>query len=271
MSLIILGTDLAPLRNWPAASAVLGFALAVAPVWAQGSRSCSEIEALMRKTDIRILAGERALMDDGTMQHPVFVHMTDEAYRTGRRRDTWKANVAAYELAKILEIYIIPPYVEVEINGKHASASWGLDNVIMNAVQRLQRNVQPPDPEAFNKQMAVVRVFDELVNHGRAPSDLLITKDWQLWIIGPSQGFLPATTVDPANLVRCDRRLLAKLRTINRAELMSKLAHWLTKEEVDALNMRAARIVKFFDREVASKGETAVLFELDRTRARCAL
>src|SRR5437870_5128391 len=46
----------------------------------------------------------------------------------------------------------MPPYIEVDVNGKPASVSWGLDNVIMNEVQRNQRNVQPPDMEAWNKQ-----------------------------------------------------------------------------------------------------------------------
>ena len=253
-------------------AACLALNLSLEPGSAQAKRSCSEIEAFMRNARTNILRGESALMDDGTTQHRVFVHTNDESRALFQNRDTWKANVAAYELAKILEINIMPPYVEAKVNGKPASVSWGLDDVIMNEVQRNERNVQPPDPEAWNKQMDVVRVFDELVYDGRAPSDLLITRNWQLWIIGPSQAFRPNKTIqNPGNLVKCDRKLLTKMRTLDKDVLMIKLGNWLTKEEIEALHARAAQIVGFFDREVAAKGEAAVLFDLDRSGSPCAL
>src|SRR5262252_6456413 len=233
---------------------------------AQGKRSCEDIETFMRNAKLTISRGESALMDNGTLQHRVFVHTENESYRDQENRDTWKANVAAYELAKILQINIIPPYVEIAVNGTSASVSWGLDDVMMDVVQLKQRNIQPPDLEAWNRQMDVVQVFDELVYGGRAPSDLLITRDWQAWVIGPSQGFRPNPNIrNPANLVKCDRKLLARMRTLDKDVLTIKLGNWLTKEEIEALRARATKIVGFFDREIATKGEAAVLFDLDRS------
>jgi glyoxylase-like metal-dependent hydrolase (beta-lactamase superfamily II) len=103
----------------------------------------------MRNTKIKVLEGEEVLMDDGTMQHRGFVHTRDENYRDYENRDTWKANIAGYELAKILQLKIMPPYVETKLNGRPASVSWYLDDVIMDEAERSQRNVQPPDLEAF--------------------------------------------------------------------------------------------------------------------------
>ena len=254
-------------------AACLALGLALAPASAQAKRSCQEIEAFLRNAKMNVPKGLSVVMDDGTMQHRAFLHTNDEsAVPLQRYRDTWKANVAAYELARMLEINIIPPYVEGKVDGKPASLSWGLDDVIMDEVQRNQRNVQPPDLEAWSKQMYVVRVFDDLVYDGRAPSDLLITRDWQAWIIGPSQGFRPNKNIqNPQNLVKCDRKLLAKMRTLNKDVLTSKLGKWLTKEEIGALDARAGKIVEFFDKEVAAKGEAAVLFDLDRSGVPCAL
>ncbi|HEX6315273.1 MAG TPA: hypothetical protein VFZ73_10465 [Gemmatimonadaceae bacterium] len=255
----------------------LVYCLALAQPSAQAKRSCDEIEAFMRSAKVQVLNPPMAVMDDENMQHRVFVHTSDDsnaplAVRHAKYRDTWKANVAAYELARLLEINIMPPYVEGTVEGKPASLSWGLDDVIMDGVQLQQRNVQPPDLEAWNKQMYVVRVFDELIYGGRAPSDLLITKDWQVWIIGPSQGFRPSKTIqNPENLVKCDRKLLAKMRSLGKDVLISKLGNWLTGEEIEALHARAGMIVAFFDREIAAKGEAAVLFDLDRSGVPCAL
>jgi hypothetical protein len=102
----------------------LALAVTMGPVSAQARRSCADIEAFMRSAKTTVLRGEIAVMDDGAAQHRVFIHTDDGVVVPGRYRDSWKANVAAYELAKILEINIIPPYVEVTVNGTSASASW---------------------------------------------------------------------------------------------------------------------------------------------------
>jgi hypothetical protein len=241
---------------------------------AEPARSCSEIETFLRNANLKVLGNIRAVMDNGVMQHPVFIHTSDETYRPEGEgdRDTWKAAVAAYELAKILQINITPPQVEIRVDGTPASVSWGLDGVIMDEAQRTQRNVQPPDADAFNRQMDVLRVFEELLYKGAAPTDLLFTTGWQLWILTPSQAFLPSKTLrNPANLVRCDRKLLAKMRTLETATLAAKLGRWLTEEEIDGLYARTVQIVGLFDGKIASKGEGAVLFDLDRSGSSCAL
>ena len=74
---------------------------------------------------------------------------------------------------------------------------------------------------------------------------------------------------EPKNLVQCDRRLLAKLRTLDKGVLNEKLFRRLKKSEIDALAARAGRIVEFFDKEVASKGEGAVLYDFPRTQEAC--
>lgn len=239
---------------------------------AQTQRLCDEMEAFMRKATLTVIKAPSALMDDGRTKQRVFVHTNDESRTQFPNRDTWKANVAAYELARMLQINIMPPYVETTVNGTAGSVSWGLDNVMMDDVQRRQRKLQAPDVEAWEQQMHVVQVFDELVYDGRAPSDLLITKDWRLWIIGPSQAFRPITTLqNPGNLVRCDRKLLKRIRALDRNVLKARLGKWLLEDEIDALDARAVAIVQIFEGQIAARGEAAVLFDLDRSGPLCAL
>jgi hypothetical protein len=47
------------------------------------------------------------------------------------------------------------------------------------------------------------------------------------------------------------------------------LGRWLTKGEVEGLMARRDVIVQFFDKEVAAKGEAAVLYDLPRSRETC--
>jgi hypothetical protein len=69
--------------------------------------------------------------------------------------------------------------------------------------------------------------------------------------------------------VQCDRRLLAKMKELNSEVLKEKMRRYLTGTEIDGLLARRDKIVKFFEDEVAKKGEAAVLFDLPRVGQPC--
>ncbi|MBZ5591518.1 MAG: hypothetical protein LAP39_04735 [Acidobacteriia bacterium] len=185
-------------------------------------------------------------------------------------RDFWGYNVAGYELAKILELNMVPPYVARTVGGHQASLSWWVDGAIME-LDRRNRKMEPPDLGGWNKQMYAVRVWHQLIFDADPNlTNLLISTDWQLWIIDCTRAFRTRKDLgDPKDLVQCDRKLLAKLRTLDKDELNQKLSHWLRKSEIDALVVRASKIVDFFDKEVAAKGEGAVLYDVPRTSQPC--
>jgi hypothetical protein len=69
-----------------------------------------------------------------------------------------------------------------------------------------------------------------------------------------------ATLQDQKNLVMCDRKLLAQLRTID-AKSLASLKPYVNDGEIKGLLGRRDKIVKFFDDQVAQKGEAAVLYD----------
>ena len=141
----------------------------------------------------------------------------------------------------------------------------------MMEYDRRGQKIEVPDKESWNKQMYAVRVLHQLV-YDTDPNltNLLITKDWQLWVIDFTRAFrLYKTLRDPKDLVQCDRRLLAKLRALDKDTLQQNLGRWLTKAEVNAATARAAKIVEFFDKEIAAKGEAAVLYDFPRSQQAC--
>jgi hypothetical protein len=221
---------------------------------------------------------KRATLEYNGMKHDAAIQTIDiskSSYETTRGielnfRDSWKYNVAGYELAKILELNMVPPYVERLVGGHEASLSWWVDEAMME-LDRKQHKLEAPDVEAWNKQMYAVRVWHELI-YDTDPNltNLLVSKDWQLWIIDFTRAFrLYKELRNPKDLVQCDRKLLAKLRTLDRDTLREKLARWLTKSEIDGIVARAGRIVGFFDKEAAAKGEAAVLFNFPRSQQAC--
>ena len=71
------------------------------------------------------------------------------------------------------------------------------------------------------------------------------------------------------DLEQWDRRLLANLRKLTKPVLLQKLKPYLNAMEIDALLARRDKIVKFFDAEIAAKGESAVMFDLPRVGQTC--
>ena len=258
--------------SWPAA-------------WAE-NLTCSEMEEFMRlgkivqKKDIPkgITLPTRATLEYNGRRHDAAVQTVDiskASYQTAKGtelnfRDFWGYNVAGYELAKILELNMVPPYVTRNVGGNQAALSWWIDDSMME-IDRKNRKMDPPDLDSWNKQMYAVRVWHQLIfDTDPNLTNILITKDWQIWIIDFTRAFrLRKDLRDPKDLVQCDRKLLAKLRTLDKDELNQKLSRWLKKSEIDALVARAAKIVNFFDKEVAAKGEGAVLYDFPRTSQAC--
>jgi len=220
----------------------------------------------------------RATLDNGTLRHDAAIQTADireASYTTPRGtelnfRDTWKFNVAGYELAKMLELNMVPPYVERRVNGGPASFSWWVNDTMMEQ-DRVLRKLTPPDVGSWNDQMLAGRLFRELI----ADSDFnmtntLITKDWRVWLIDFSRAFRLAKTLQfPGEVTRVDRKLLTNLRALNRELLQGKLGAWLSKAEIDAVIARRDAIVGIVDKQIATKSEAAILYDLSRVKEAC--
>jgi hypothetical protein len=141
----------------------------------------------------------------------------------------------------------------------------------MLEVERMRKNLPPPDLESWNRQMYVARVFHQLIYNSDANlTNFVITPDWQLWMIDFTRAFRASKDLEnPKNLVQCDRKLLAKLRELNKPLLRERLKPYLGDMEIDGLLARRDKIVAFFDKEIAQKGEEAVLFDLPRSGQPC--
>jgi hypothetical protein len=213
----------------------------------------------------------RLTLSDGTTTHDASFQSIDE-HKTRNELadgtieinfvDSYKYNVAAYTLAELLGVDgMLPVYVERKWNGNLGSLSWWLP-VKMDEGERLQRKLRAPDQEAWNKQMYKIRVFDELV-YDTDPNltNVLVGEDWKIWRVDFSRAFrLSKDLKDSKNLVQCDRQLFEKLKTLDGNELEQKTRNYLTKYEVQGVMARRDKIVAYFQKLIAEKGENNVLY-----------
>jgi hypothetical protein len=213
----------------------------------------------------------RLTLTDGTVTHYAHFQGVDEHAALKQLPsgaevgfvDSYKYNIAAYRLAELIGMDdVLPVYVERKWQGNPGSLSWWLP-VKMDEEERRRKGLKAPDADAWNNQMYRIRVFDQLVDDTDANlTNVLIGEDWKIWRIDFSRAFRSKKDLkDPqANLVRCDRQLLEKLKTLDGKELAEKTKHYLDKDDVKAVMARRDKIVEHFQKLVAEKGENEVLY-----------
>src|SRR3984893_3479378 len=200
----------------------------------------------------------RLTLTDGTVTHDASFQSIDEHKPTMQLAsgselnfvDSYKYNIAAYQLAELLGLDdMLPVYVARKWKGDEGSLSWWVP-VKMDEEERHKQKLTAPDADAWNNQMYKVRVLDQLVYDKDANlTNVLIGEDWKIWRVDFTRAFrLSKDLKDPKDLVRCDRQLFEKLKALNENELGEKTKHYLTKDEVKAVMARRDKVVAQFQK-----------------------
>ncbi len=177
--------------------------------------------------------------------------------------DSYHFNIAAYDLASLLEIDdMVPITVEREWDGKKGSLSWWVDNVKMDEEERVKKAIPPPDSHSWNSQMHRIRVFSQLIyDTDRNVQNILITGDWKLWIIDFTRAFRTVRKIpEEEDLLKCERGLYRRLRELGKDAVSLAVGDHLTRWEIEALMARRDLIMKRFQRLITEKGESRVLY-----------
>ena len=214
----------------------------------------------------------RATLTDGQLTHDAHIQTVDiaqQVFEAGRNtelnfKDTYRYNIAGYRVAKLVGLTTVPMSVERSIEGKVAAVTWWVDDVQMDEKERMKTKSQGPDPVKTNKQIQIMRIWDELIqNRDRNQGNILWTHDWTMWLIDHTRAFrLNTNLLKPEQLSRCDRGLLERLRAVTPEALAQAVGNSLTKQEQEALLARRDKIIKHYDERIARLGEPVVLFTL---------
>ena len=217
----------------------------------------------------------RLTLSDGTTTHDagfqsIDDRASDEDRRQGRRRagerdfvDTYKYNVAAYELARTLAVDdMMPVTVTRRWENKDGSLTWWVDDVLMDEDERVKSKTQPPAALAFQRERMRMFVFAELVGDvDRNRGNILYTKDWRVIMIDFTRAFrLHRNVRVPTTLSTIDRRLWERLPSLTSDDVTRAVGANLTPEEVASLMARRDAITAHYARLISEKGERAVIY-----------
>lgn len=205
-------------------------------------------------------------LDDGEIKRRGFFKVTDRP-RSRLLPDSYKNEIAAYELNKLLGLHLVPPIVEREINDKRGSLSLFLEGFLREG-QRRRRNIEPTDPKRFKETLEELRVFENLTySRGlcqqRALEDIFIMQEenWKVWRVDFSEAFNPTLElITDCEITCCSRRLFQNLQKLDSNVVKDKLNPYLNDKEIDALLKRKELIVEIIRKLIEERGEDSVLF-----------
>jgi len=175
--------------------------------------------------------------------------------------DTWKTEIAAYLVDRIIGLELVPATVQRRYDGKDGSMQWWVESE-MEEGDRLKNRITPPDMNAWNRQQFTMLLFDNLIyNTDRNLGNILLTKDFEVRLIDHSRSFRPFGGLKPNNgLTRFSRTLLAGLEKLERQDLQKKTGKYLSGRQITFLLQRRDAILALAKKTVAEKGEAAVLY-----------
>src|SRR5204862_1985568 len=118
--------------------------------------------------------------------------------RPGRYDGFWESyrgDIAAYKLDRLLELDMVPPTVERRYNGETVSLQlWAQNMTMLKDVQ--QQKLKPVDLEAYNFQLRRQKVFHNLAgNPDPNQGNILIDPAWNVVLIDFSRAFTSIRTL----------------------------------------------------------------------------
>lgn len=240
-------------------------------------------EAVAFLTDAEIV-GDPERFDEAAITGPVRITLTDGSrtlravfkhedrrypefrFSDGREvedvRDSFRHEIAAYELARVLGLDFVPPCVEREIDSKRGSLCFWVEGSMTEA-ERRERGLQPSDPTMYKEQLLEIELFQQLIADLDYSDlrNLIVDDNLRIYKVDSSMAF----DTDPDLLTglyasRLSRRLIEGLEGLDRKAMNETLGPWLHKDQLGDLWARRKRILKRAQQLVSDYGEERTLY-----------
>jgi len=177
----------------------------------------------------------------------------------GKRGGYWesyKSEIAAYELDKLLQLNMVPPTVEREYkNDKGAAVMWASPTRSFKEFGGKGAPDAPPIyAAAWAKQIAQAKMFDNLINNlDPNLGNWLVDPSWNLILIDHTRAFTGGTTMIH-QMTHIDPDLWARMRALDEPTIQSTLGKWLVRGGAKTLIQRRDKMQQIIDALVKAQG-----------------
>ncbi|HEV3486795.1 MAG TPA: hypothetical protein VG106_15395 [Vicinamibacterales bacterium] len=173
--------------------------------------------------------------------------------------ESYKSEIAAYQLDKLLQLEMVPPKVERTLRGDVGVAvMWASP-----AASFRERGGVPPPPSGqipqWTRQLVRAKMFDNLIaNIDPNLGNWLVDPDGHIILIDHSRAFTTTKRL-VHELNNVDQALWERMQALDEAALTTALGGWIGKHEIRAILERRERLGKAIGRLIASKGQSVVM------------
>jgi hypothetical protein len=171
-------------------------------------------------------------------------------------RESYKAEIAAYLLDRLLDLHMVPPVVEREVNGTTGAAVYWIEQT-----KPWDKDHPPQGPEpGWSRQVSTMKLFDQLIaNSDRNQGNLLYDADWHLFLIDHSRAFMPITSIKVSSApTRVARDTWQRIEGLTAERIAEAVGPWLSGREIEAMLKRRDAMRKAIAAMVKERGEADV-------------
>lgn len=170
--------------------------------------------------------------------------------------ESYKSEIAAYELDKLLDLRMVPVAVEKRWKGETAAAILWL-----TPIHPWKEMEARPKPAKWVRQVARMKMFDNFIcNKDRNAGNLMVDDDWNLFLIDHSRAFLGDRDL-AVKMEHIDRALWDRILALDEPALIGAIGKWVERGSIRAMLARRDKMKAAIDKLVAAHGEAAVFLQ----------
>jgi hypothetical protein len=168
--------------------------------------------------------------------------------------DSYKSEIAAYELDKVLGLGMVPPTVEREVNSSKGAAVVWVKNV-----RTWEEALRSPKAPSWTRNVVRMKMWDNLVgNSDRNKGNILVDYTGNFFFIDHSRAFTTEKKLYQ-ELENIDMELWQRILALDAETVKARIGTWIGKNETKAIFQRRDRMQKQIDAILAKRGEAAIL------------
>lgn len=168
--------------------------------------------------------------------------------------DSYKSEIAAYELDKVVGLGMVPPTVEREVKSdRGAAVLW------LKGVRSWEEALRSPKTSKWTRNVVRMKMWDNLVgNPDRNKGNLLVDYTGDLFLIDHSRAFTSEKKLYQ-QLENIDMELWKKMLTLDLPTLKERIGKWVGNGEMKAILARRDKMQKEIDAILAKRGDAAIV------------
>jgi len=167
--------------------------------------------------------------------------------------ESYKSEIAAYEIDKLIELNMIPPTVERRVDGTvGAAVMWCSPTTSFGQLKGV-----PTAPArhiaAWNRQLSRAKMFDNLIgNKDPNLGNWLVDPAWNLILIDHTRAFTSDKDLVHKKMDHIDGILWDSMQSLTAESLQAAIGNWVGKGEIKALLQRRDIMKADFDKRIAA-------------------